>query len=50
MKIREYLKEWGINTDRILSPIKLPTADVIMEALNLYQGEFRKPSPLHILS
>ncbi|NLL92453.1 MAG: VWA domain-containing protein [Ruminococcaceae bacterium] len=39
-----FKKEWGIDTDRILSPIKLPTADVIMEALNLYQGEFRKPS------
>lgn len=36
--------EWGIDTERILSPIKLPTAEVIMEALNLYQGEFRKPS------
>jgi len=36
--------EWGIDTDKILSPIKLPTAEVIMEALNLYQGEFRKPS------
>ncbi len=39
-----FQKEWGIDTDKILSPIKLPTADVIMEALNLYQGEFRKPS------
>ncbi|MGI6072825.1 MAG: substrate-binding domain-containing protein [Lachnospiraceae bacterium] len=39
-----FKKEWGIDTDKILSPIKLPTADVIMEALNLYQGEFRKPS------
>jgi len=36
--------EWGIDTERILSPIKLPTAEVIMEALNLYQREFRKPS------
>lgn len=39
-----FKKEWGLDTERILSPIKLPTADVIMEALNLYQGEFRKPS------
>lgn len=37
-------KDWGLDTEKILSPIKLPNADVIMEALNLYQGEFRKPS------
>ena len=36
--------EWGINTKQILSPIKLPATDVILEALNLYQTEFRKPS------
>ena len=36
--------EWGINTKQILSPIKLPATDVIFEALNLYQTEFRKPS------
>jgi Ca-activated chloride channel family protein len=36
--------DWGIDTRRILSPIKMPSADVILEALNLYQTEFRKPS------
>ena len=36
--------EWGIDTRRILSPIKLPSTDVIFEALNLYQTDFRKPS------
>lgn len=36
--------EWGIDTKRVISPIPLPPADVIFEALNLYQTEFRKPS------
>lgn len=36
--------DWGIDTEKILSPIRLPAADVIQEALNLYQTEFRKPS------
>ena len=36
--------EWGIDTARILSPIRLPAADVILQALTLYQTEFRKPS------
>jgi len=35
---------WGINTEKILSPITLPAANVIQTALNLYQTEFRKPS------
>ena len=35
---------WGIDTSRILSPIRLPAADVILQALTLYQTEFRKPS------
>jgi Ca-activated chloride channel family protein len=35
---------WGIDTARILSPIKLPASDVILQALTLYQTEFRKPS------
>jgi len=35
---------WGVDTKKILSPIKLPAAEVILEALNLYQTEFRKPS------
>jgi Ca-activated chloride channel family protein len=36
--------EWGIDVDRILSPVTLPAAEVIHAALNMYQTEFRKPS------
>lgn len=39
-----YKKEWGIDLDRVLSPVRLPKADVIMEALKLYQGQFKKPA------
>lgn len=35
---------WGIDTERILSPISMPDGPVLMEALNLYQTELRKPS------
>lgn len=35
---------WGINVEKILTPITIPTANVIEAALNLYQAEFRKPS------
>lgn len=37
-------KAWGADTQRILSPIRMPESDTLMEALNLYQTEFRKPS------
>ena len=36
--------DWGIDTDQILSPIQMPDADILMEALNLYQTNFKKPS------
>ena len=36
--------DWGIDTKKVLSPIKLPSVEVIQEALNLYQTEFKKPS------
>lgn len=36
--------DWGINTERILSPIVMPSEKVLTKALNLYQTEFRKPS------
>lgn len=36
--------DWGIDTERILSPITMPAADVLMNALNLWQSSFRKPS------
>ena len=41
---RVFNPDWGIDVERILSPIRLPAADVIQEALNMYQTEFRKPS------
>ena len=37
-------EEWGINTEKILSPIQMPDSDVLMAALNLYQTSFKKPS------
>ena len=36
--------DWGIDTTRILSPITMPAADVLMNALDLWQSSFRKPS------
>ena len=36
--------DWGLQPDRVLSPIKMPAADVLFECLDLYQTEFRKPS------
>ena len=35
---------WGIDTERILSPIQMPEAAVLTEALNVYQTSFKKPS------
>lgn len=37
-------QNWGIDTTRILSPVTMPAADVLMNALNLWQSSFRKPS------
>ena len=39
-----FRKDWGIDTERILSPIPMPDSQVLMEALNLYQTSFKKPS------
>ena len=36
--------DWGIDVRKILSPIKIPSTEVILKALNLYQTSFRKPS------
>lgn len=36
--------EWGLQVDRVLSPIKMPAADILFECLNLYQTDFKKPS------
>jgi Ca-activated chloride channel family protein len=35
---------WGIDTGRILAPIRMPSAEVILRALELYQTDFKKPS------
>ena len=35
---------WGLDTQRVLSPITWPGREVIQEALSLYQTAFRKPS------
>lgn len=37
-------KDWGADSARILSPIRMPEADVLWSALSLYQTDFRKPS------
>ena len=36
--------DWGIDAGRVLSPIKMPSSDVILQALSMYQTEFKKPS------
>ena len=36
--------DWGLQPDRVLSPIKMPAADVLFECLDLYQTAFKKPS------
>jgi Ca-activated chloride channel family protein len=36
--------DWGIDIQRILSPIRTPAGPVVREALDLYQTAFRKPS------
>lgn len=35
--------DWGINTEKYISPIKYPSTNVIKSALALYQSELRKP-------
>lgn len=36
--------EWGVDLNRTIAPIPTPSAEVIGEALRLYQTELRKPS------
>lgn len=36
--------DWGVDTQKIISPIKLPSADIIRKALSIYQQDFRKSS------
>lgn len=37
-------KDWGIDINRVISPIRWPKAEVIQEALVLYQTQFKKPA------
>lgn len=39
-----FREEWGLQPDRVLSPIRMPETEVLFECLNLYQTELRKPS------
>lgn len=41
---RVFNKDWGIDLDRVIVPVRLPSGPVIREALELYQIAFRKPS------
>lgn len=35
---------WGVDANKVITTIPLPSAAVVLEALRLYQSEFRKPS------
>lgn len=39
-----FREEWGVQKDRVLSPIRMPSEEVLMQALALYQTEFKKPA------
>ena len=41
--------DWGLQPDRVLSPIKMPAADVLFECLNLYQNRFPQAFPYRVL-
>ena len=36
--------DWGMQPDRVLSTMRMPSTDVLFQALNLYQTDFKKPS------
>jgi len=44
MDMTVFNPDWGIKNDAFLNQIRYPKADVIRQALNLYQSAFRKPS------
>ncbi|MDD7761633.1 MAG: VWA domain-containing protein [Firmicutes bacterium] len=47
---KKYFKsEWGLDPDKIISPIKLPDTDTIEQALSLYQTSFKKPAVTYYL-
>lgn len=35
--------EWGLDTETVISTFNMPKQNVLLEALNLYQREFKKP-------
>lgn len=39
-----FKSEWGVNLDKVISPIHWPNKEVIAESLNLYQTQFKKPA------
>jgi Ca-activated chloride channel family protein len=41
---RVFNPDWGLDLNRVLSPVRMPSGPVIREALELYQVAFRKPS------
>jgi Ca-activated chloride channel family protein len=41
---RVFNKDWGIDLERMIAPVRMPSGPVIREALELYQIAFRKPS------
>ncbi len=41
---RVFNPDWGIDLNRVLTPVRMPGGAVIREALELYQVAFRKPS------
>jgi Ca-activated chloride channel family protein len=41
---RVFNPDWGIDLNRVISPVRMPSGSVIREALELYQIAFRKPS------
>ena len=41
---REVFREdWGLQPERVLSPMRMPEADVLFQALDLYQTELKSP-------
>lgn len=41
---RVFNPDWGIDLNRVLTPVRMPSGAVLREALELYQVAFRKPS------
>lgn len=41
---KTFNKDWGIDTEKYLSPVKYPSSNIIKQSLVMYQTEFRKPT------